>query len=227
VSNKAIFFSSKPRQIAEAAVNVTLEIFGNLNKLNFVIIGDLELNENIENNLKKFGLNPSDKYKNSISHYIEDGSEKIKDIKKLTEKLFLYDIFLVGFKDGSRLISDKLAKNILERRKQKPIFFIDSGLPGNIEPTVRNINNCFLFDLNDLEQFYTLLNKDEKKDANVELDFFDDGRTKHLDPFFKKLELNGSQVFCFMNHMNSFLKKNKDLKIKNILKKFFKSFDQY
>ena len=44
----------------------------------------------------------------------------------------------------------------LERRKQKPIFFVDIGLPGNIDPEISKISNCYLFDLNDLEQFFTL-----------------------------------------------------------------------
>ena len=41
-------------------------------------------------------------------------------------------------------------------RKQKPIFFVDVGLPGNVDTEISKISNCYLFDLNDLEQFFTL-----------------------------------------------------------------------
>ena len=50
MSEKDNLFSSKPKQIAEAAVDVALEIFGNIKKLNLLIIGDLPLIENIANN---------------------------------------------------------------------------------------------------------------------------------------------------------------------------------
>ena len=38
-------------------------------------------------------------------------------------------------------------------RRQKPIFLIE-GIPGNIDPSVSKLSNLFLFDLNDLEQFF-------------------------------------------------------------------------
>ncbi len=225
MSEKDNLFSSKPKQIAEAAVDVALEIFGNIKKLNLLIIGDLPLIENIANNLKRLDLNPSDYLKHSISYYLEDKTDKIKDINKLTNKLSVYDVFLIGFRDGLKLVSDKLVKNILKKRKQKPIFFVDSGLPGNIEPSVRNINNCFLFDLNDLEQFYTFLNQEKNKNVNVELNYFDNQKIKYIDSFLKKLRLNNSQVSTFMYHLNLFFKKNKDIKNKKTLINFFKSFD--
>jgi len=226
VSEKENLFSSKPKQIAEATVNAALEIFGNLKKLNLAVIGDLSLNENISNNLKRLDLNTLDHFNQPILFYFDEKTGKIKDIEELTKKLFIYDILLVGFREGLKLVSDKLVKNILKKRKQKPIFYIDSGLPGNIEPSVRNINNCFLFDLNDLEQFYTFLNHATKKDVSFELDYFDDQKNKYLGPFFKKLELNNSQVLNFMHHLNLFLKKNNDTKINKILIKFFESFNK-
>ncbi|MCW8861228.1 MAG: glutamyl-tRNA reductase, partial [Rhodospirillales bacterium] len=33
-----------------------------------------------------------------------------------------------------------------------PIFIIDTGIPGDVEPAVNNIDGAFLYDLNDLER---------------------------------------------------------------------------
>ena len=46
--------------------------------------------------------------------------------------------------------------NISKKKETKANFFIDVGLPGNIDPEISKISNCYLFDLNDLEQFFTL-----------------------------------------------------------------------
>ena len=48
------------------------------------------------------------------------------------------------------------------RRKQKPLFLIEGGVPGNIDPAVSKLSNLFLYDLNDLEQIFFNLRKKQK-----------------------------------------------------------------
>ena len=67
------------------------------------------------------------------------------------------DIFLIGFKKGEKVFSKELIKKLLTMRRQKPIFLIEGALPGNIDPSVSKLSNLFLFDLNDLEQFFSFL----------------------------------------------------------------------
>ena len=77
---------------------------------------------------------------------------------------FIFDVILIGFNDGLKVISKDITQVFLKKRKQKPIFFIDVGLPGNIDTEISKISNCYLFDLNDLEQFFTLFfNENNKK----------------------------------------------------------------
>ena len=45
------------------------------------------------------------------------------------------------------------------RRKQKPLFLIEGGVPGNIDPAVSKLSNLFLYDLNDLEQIFQFTKK--------------------------------------------------------------------
>ena len=225
MTDKENFFSSKPKQIAKAVIDIASEIFGDYKNLNLVMIGDLDLVKNIASNLTRLNLHPLKILNHSISFYIKKDTGKFKDLKKLVDNLFDFDVFLVGFKDGERLISNELVKSLLIKRKQRPILLVDGGLPGNIEPSVGKINNCFLFDLNDLEQFYSFFNQGKKKDKLLELDFLDDQRYEYLNHFFKKLEFNNEQIFNFLNQINVFLKNNKDIKVKNSLLKFFRSFE--
>ena len=40
----------------------------------------------------------------------------------------------------------------LHRRRKKPVFLIDSAMPGDVEPAVNRIDEAFLYDLGDLER---------------------------------------------------------------------------
>ena len=43
-------------------------------------------------------------------------------------------------------------KKVLEARRNKPMFLIDIAVPRNIEPTVNELDNVFLYDIDDLQK---------------------------------------------------------------------------
>ena len=216
-------FSSKPKQIAQAAIQILLKVYGDINSVNFLVISDMKLPIDIAQNFENIGLN---KYL-----IFQDPLEKIFNPKKnntdmdeiLINKLKTFDLIMIGYKTQSKIIDKILVKKILNKRKQKPILFVDCGIPGNIKTDIGQIPNCFLFDLNDLEQLYSswIQNNITNEDRNNEL--FDIELKTSLDSFFRKLKFNLEQKMIFENKVNS-LVKAKDKEIKFILKKFLKSF---
>ena len=223
MSLKNNIFSSKPKQIAQAAIQILLRVYGDLNSVNFLVISDMKLPIDIAQNFENIGLN---KYL-----ILQDPLEKIFNQKKenndidenLINKLKIFDLIMIGYKTQSKIIDKILVKKILNKRKQKPVLFVDCGIPGNIKTDIGQIPNCFLFDLNDLEQLYSswIQNNIINEDSNNEL--FDIELKTSLDSFFRKLNLNLEQKMIFENKVNS-LVKAKDKEIKFILKKFLKSF---
>ena len=77
----------------------------------------------------------------------------------------------------------------------------------NIKTDIGQIPNCFLFDLNDLEQLYSswIQNNITNEDGNNEL--FDIELKTSLDSFFRKLKFNLEQKMIFENKVNSLVKK--------------------
>jgi len=223
VSLKNNLFSSKPKQIAQAVIKILLKVYGDLNSVNFIVISDMKLPIDIAQNFENIGLN---KYL-----IFQDPLEKIFNKKKnnnnidenLINKLKTFDLIMIGYKTQSKIIDKILVKKILNKRKQKPILFVDCGIPGNIKTDIGQIPNCFLFDLNDLEQLYSswIQNNITNEDRNKEL--FDIELKTSLDLFFRKLKFNLEQKMIFENRVNA-LVKAKGKEIKFILKKFLKSF---
>ena len=223
MSLKNNIFSSKPKQIAQAAIQILLRVYGDLNSVNFLVISDMKLPIDIAQNFENIGLNKYLIFQDPLEKIFNQKKENNNIDENLINKLKTFDLIMIGYKTQSKIIDKILVKKILNKRKQKPILFVDCGIPGNIKTDIGQIPNCFLFDLNDLEQLYSswIQNNIINEDSNNEL--FDIELKTSLDSFFRKLNLNLEQKMIFENKVNS-LVKAKDKEIKFILKKFLKSF---
>ncbi len=216
-------FSSKPKQIAQAAIQVLIKVFGELENLNLVVISDMKLSLNIAENLKGCGFKSYNLVDKSIEDFIKKYEENDLKEEKLSDFFKKYDMILIGYKSESKLIDELLVRKILKKRKQKPIFFIDCGIPGNININISNIGNCYLFDLNDLEQLYSSWIQNKTPNNESDSEFYDFELKKILDNFFIKLNLNLEQKMIFEKRMDVLLK-SKENEIKISLKKFLKTF---
>ena len=223
MSLKNNLFSSKPKQIAQAAIQILLKVYGDLNSVNFLVISDMKLPIDIAQNFENIGLNKSLICQDPLEKIFNQKKENINIDDNLINKLKTFDLIMIGYKTQSKIIDKILVKKILNKRKQKPILFVDCGIPGNIKTDIGQIPNCFLFDLNDLEQLYSswIQNKIINEGSNNEL--FDIELKTSLDSFFRKLKFNLEQKMIFENKVNLLIKK-KDKEIKFILKKLLKSF---
>ena len=131
---------------------------------------------------------------------------------------------MIGFDDGLKVISKEIAKVFLKERKQKPIFFVDVGLPGNVDPEISKISNCYLFDLNDLEQFFTVFFGENSLGKLNNFEQFYMEEKEIFSSFFKKLKFNENQKKIFNGYIEDFLFKNNEKNQRETFLKFFKSF---
>ena len=219
------FFSSKPKQIAKAIVKISHQIFGKIDNVEVAIIGDEDMVEDISENLKKFSFKNFRFFNEPIDVFFNAKVKKIIDETKFLGDYKKSDIFLIGFKKGEKVFYKDLIRKLLTIRRQKPIFLIEGALPGNIDPSVSKLSNLFLFDLNDLEQFFSFFNQDktiEKQSILLE----EIEKNENLNSFFKKLNLNLSQKQIFFDNLNTFLLKEGDINFKKKIYNFFESFKE-
>ena len=223
MSLKNNIFSSKPKQIAQAAIQILIKVYGELNSLNFLVMSDMKLPIDIAQNFENIGLKKYQVFQESLDKIFDKNKENINTDENFINKLKIFDLIMIGYKKHSKIIDKTLVKKILNKRKQKPILFVDCGIPGNIKTDIGQIPNCFLFDLNDLEQLYSswIQNSFTNEDGNNEL--FDIELKISLDSFFRKLKFNLEQKMIFEKKVNLLIKA-KGKEIKFILKKFLRAF---
>ncbi len=216
-------FSSKPKQISQATLQILLKVFGELSNVRLVVASDMELPINIAKNFETSGLGYYKVFDESFQNLFEKKSKDLNIRDNFINLLKNYDMIMIGYKNQLKIIDKDFVKKILSKRKQKPIFFVDCGIPGNININVSKIPNCFLFDLNDLEQLYSswIQNNAINEDTNKEL--YDIELKSLMDSFFNKLDLNLEQKLIFEKRINFLIQKRGD-EIKFSLIKFLKNF---
>jgi glutamyl-tRNA reductase len=219
------FFSSKPKQISKAIVKISNQIFGKTDDVEVASIGDEEMVEDISENLKKYSFKKFRTFDKSINDFFDEKKKKIIGEEKFLENYKKADIFLIGFKRGNKVFSKDLIIKLLNVRRQKPIFLIEGALPGNIDQSVSKLSNLFLFDLNDLEQFFSFFDKD-KIIENESFLLEEIEKNENLNSFFRKLNLNLTQKKIFFDNLNAFLLKEDDVNFKKKIYNFFESFKE-
>jgi glutamyl-tRNA reductase len=48
-------------------------------------------------------------------------------------------------------MTKSLVQTVLPKRKNRPLFLVDIASPRNLDPAINNLDNVFLYDIDDLE----------------------------------------------------------------------------
>lgn len=219
MNSKQNYFSSKPKQITQAAINVSGRVFGNLENVSIVTINNSDIAQAIFDNFKKKKIKKSSQIRNSDKQFFDavNKNNSLQVIKEIKD----YDILIFGFSGNFRILDKKIISSLLKIRKQKPLIIIDCGIPGNVDTKARTITNCFLFDLNDLEQIYSqdleyFIASQNQIDNHNDLDIV-------LQDFYNFLDFNSFQKAIFGKKIRKFLDTN-DFKLYDTIKTFLRIF---
>ena len=209
-------FSSKPQQISMSAFNIAKKIYGELSNSKLLVVGDNKISFSILDLMRG----------NGVMEYLQliNEEEKKLFLINVDKYFFDFDIVITSFKSDKILITKDQINNVLKKRKQKPLFLIDTNIPGNIDSDISKIDNCFLYDLNDLEQF----SNDSIKNIGItevpkNMSEIEDKIDKLIPNLSQALSLDSKQIYLLEEKINYFLKKNSSISEKVYILNFLKS----
>ncbi len=145
---------SNPVSVAYAAVNLAKQIFSNLNTKTALLIGAGETIELVGKHLK-----------NADIKHIIIANRSVKNASKLAKELGGVGISLQEISDylpDSDIVISSTAAPIpvigkgtvewaLKKRKHKPIFMVDIAVPRDIEAEVNDLDDVYLYTVDDLQ----------------------------------------------------------------------------
>ena len=208
-------FSSKPQQISISACNIAKKIYGELSNSKLLVVGDNKISSSILDLMRGNGVMESLQLINE--------EEKKLFLINVDKYFFDFDIVITSFKSDKILITKDQISNVLKKRKQKPLFLIDTNIPGNIDSDISKIDNCFLYDLNDLEQF----SNDSIKNNGItevpkNMGEIEDKIDKLIPNLSQALNLDSKQIYLLEEKINYFFKRNSIISEKVYILNFLK-----
>jgi glutamyl-tRNA reductase len=154
--------------VSSVAIELAQKIFETLEKKTVLLIGAGEMCELAARHLVSGGVEKvlvtNRTYERAVSLAQEFKGEAIP-FDEMNQGLKKVDIVISATDSPQYLIRhDQMAK-VIKERKQKPIFFIDIADPRDIEPSVGDIENVYLYDIDDLKKVADENVKDRGKEA--------------------------------------------------------------
>ena len=164
LSEKVIEISKKARtetniglnslSVSGLALKLVKNIFENPHDQNVLVVGAGSLAQNVIENLYKKGINKIKSVNRTIKKIRLNNSYEIlsTSLDALHDELENADIVIASSSTELPLIGKGAIENALKVRKNKPMLLIDLGVPRNIEEEIRNIEQAYLFSIDDIEK---------------------------------------------------------------------------
>lgn len=141
--------------ISFAAVELARKIFKELSGKSFILIGAGEMAELAAKHL----LNNGAKDVRVANRTYERGCEIARDFngravrfEDLFAELVTTDIVICSTGAADYVIKKGEMQKIMRERRYKPVFLIDISVPRNIDPDINDIDNAYLYNIDDLQE---------------------------------------------------------------------------
>ena len=141
--------------VSYAAVELARKIFGSLSGKVVMIIGASKMGELAAKHLRRAGVssvlvtNRTFERAVELAQVFEGAAIPFEHFEDHMDRA---DIIISSTGAPNFIISKHLAEQVIHRRKNRPMFFIDIAVPRDIDPLVNEIDNAFLYDIDDLQQ---------------------------------------------------------------------------
>lgn len=160
--------ASSAVSISYAAVELAKKIFGSIEGKAVMLVGAGEMCELAAKHFINSGV--KDIYvTNRTFERAEKLAEEFKgipvDFNEFHRTLHKADIVLSSTGAPHYIIRPQEVTEALKVRKQKPMFFIDIAVPRDIDPKVNDIDNVYLYDIDDMQGVIEANVKERSKEA--------------------------------------------------------------
>lgn len=144
-----------PVSIAAAAVQLARDVHGDLGRAGGLLIGAGDMGELVVEGLRGAGLT-----RLAVTHPTPARAEALAQglgchvapFAQLANALAEADVVVASLNGRNHVLAADLVRAALKARRNRPMFIVDTGIPGDVEPAVNRIDEAFLYDLNDLER---------------------------------------------------------------------------
>ncbi|MDH4282286.1 MAG: glutamyl-tRNA reductase [Myxococcales bacterium] len=140
--------------VSSIACELARKIFGNLEGRRTLLLGAGEMGESAARSLRQTGaqlhvINRSDERARALAESC--GGQPVP-FERLSVELADADVVIASTASPKFILTPELMKGVVRSRRHRPLFIIDIAVPRDVDPRVGNMDNVFVYDVDDLQQ---------------------------------------------------------------------------
>lgn len=140
--------------IASTAVELARSIFGPLGASTALVLGAGEMASLVSVHLRENGVKKM-LFVNRTEANAQELAEKFdgesRPFEQLEELLGRCDIVISSTSAPNAIVGTSLMRQVMEKRRDRPIFIVDIAVPRDFEADCQDIANLYLYDVDDLQ----------------------------------------------------------------------------
>jgi len=139
--------------VAFAAVELARQIFGELKSKRVLLVGAGKMSELAARHLKRAGCTTilvTNRTRARAEQMAAAVEGAVVDYENYTARLHEMDIVITSSAAPGYLLGKDDVRQVLRRRQNRPVFLVDIAVPRNIDPAVNEVENVYLYDIDDL-----------------------------------------------------------------------------
>ena len=139
--------------VSYAAVELASKIFADLSRKSVLLIGAGETGELTLKHLVGKGIGTvrvANRTRARAEALVAELGGEVVDYEQMAEGLRIADIVITSVNSPTYVVGPDDVQKVMRRRGNNPLFIIDIGVPRNVDPAARRIENVFLYDIDAL-----------------------------------------------------------------------------
>lgn len=140
--------------VSSIACELAKKIFGNLEGRRTLLLGAGEMGESAARSLRQTGttLHVINRSEERARLLAESCGGRAVSYERLPVELAEADVVVSSTASPHFILTPELMKGVVRTRRHRPLFIIDIAVPRDVDPRVGNMDNVFVYDVDDLQQ---------------------------------------------------------------------------
>jgi glutamyl-tRNA reductase len=155
--------------VSYAAVELARKIFGSLDHRTVMIVGAGKMSELAARHLRRSGASHV-----FVTNRTEERAVEMArlfqgtpvEYTRFVGMLPEVDILIASSGAPHYILHKDEMQRVIAARRNRPVFLIDIAVPRNIEPAVNDLNNVYLYDIDDLQEVVNANLRERMKEAD-------------------------------------------------------------
>lgn len=156
--------------ISFAAVELARKIFTDLSEKSFMLLGAGDMAELAARHMMNFNVREVIVVNRTFERGCELANEfngRAVRFEDFLKEMVHADIIICSTNAPTYVLRREDMQRVMKERRNKPVFIIDISVPRNIDPEINNIDNVYLYDVDDLQGVVEENIMERKKEAEM------------------------------------------------------------